>query len=370
MINSDPNAHHEGKNQRVFIVHGRNYALVEAVSTILRSMGLETLDFSEVRLAESFRGRYIGEVLDHAFDIAQAVVVIVSGEEMAKLSARFALPHDFPLKAQLQPRPNVLIEIGMALRSHAERVVLLEFPPLRDISDLAGLVTLKFNRDEAKFQTELSARLRQAGCVVSASKPVNNGILRVALAQRRMRPVLRYYSPRIGLALLILAALIICTEMWVRPNWCARSCQEANGFYTSGTALWIQANSNSQYLQLYKKALDEYYKAFRLQPDNLTYRASVAATLNDLGLYDRTVSEMVPFAESMEFKSTVGDAAAWLRGEIAAAYFMKGEAAKAQEYTELAARTHPHFRDWIPRTVEKYRRQDEIRRQPINDLKQ
>lgn len=109
------------KSKRVFIVHGRNDQIVEAVAIMVRSIGLEALDFGKVRLAQSFRGRYIGEVLDHAFDTAQAILVIVSGEEKARLRARFAISQDFPLRAERQPRPNVLIEIGMALRSHAER---------------------------------------------------------------------------------------------------------------------------------------------------------------------------------------------------------------------------------------------------------
>jgi hypothetical protein len=44
---------------------------------------------------------------------------------------------------------------------------------------------------------------------------------------------------------------------------------------------------------------------------------------------------------------------------------MKGDSKKAEEYTDLAVHTHPHFRDWIAETVARYKRQDEIRRQSL-----
>lgn len=353
------------KSKRVFIVHGRNLHIVEAVATMVRSIGLQPLDFGEVRLAQSFRGRYIGEVLDHAFDTAQAILVLIPGEEVVRLRPRFATPQDFPLRAERQPRPNVLIEIGMALRSHAERVVIIDFPPVRQISDLAGLATLKFDGNETKFQMDLSARLEQAGCEVSALTPVEDGILRRAVNRGRWQSILRHYGPRMALGLLMLALLLIASHYLILPNWCGSNCQEASARHASGTALWKQANGNSQYLSLYRNALDEYYKAFRLYPDNLTYRASVAATLNDVGEYDRTISEMVPFYEGTTFRTLATDEHAWLLGEIAAAFAMKGENKKAEEYTALAVRTHPHFRDWIPETVTRYKRQDEIRRQSM-----
>jgi hypothetical protein len=90
------------KVHRVFVVHGRNSPLVAAMSTLLKSLGVVPLDFTEVRLSETFRGRYIGDVLDHAFDLAQAIVVLVTGEENVRLRARFALPED-ALGVESQP---------------------------------------------------------------------------------------------------------------------------------------------------------------------------------------------------------------------------------------------------------------------------
>lgn len=354
------------KAKRVFIVHGRNGNIVGAVATIVRSMGLEPLDFGEVRLAESFRGRYIGEVLDHAFDTAQAILVLVSGEEIVRLRPRFAIAQDFPLRTERQPRPNVLVEIGMALRSHAERVIIIDFPPVRQISDLAGLATLKFDGNERKFQTDLSARLKQAGCEVSPLTPVKNDILGQAVNRGRRLSIVRHYIPRISVALFSLAVLTIFGYYWIHPSWCGLDCQEANAHLASGDALWKQANGNNKYLFLYRDALDEYYKALRLYPGNLNYRAHVAAALNDVGEYDRTISEMSPFCESASFRGLTSDAHAWLLGEIAAAFAMKGDNIKAEEYTVQAVHTHPHFRDWVAQTVVRYKRQDEIRRQIVS----
>jgi hypothetical protein len=159
-------------------------------------------------------------------------------------------------------RPNVLIELGMALRTHAERVVLIEFPPIRRISDIAGLVTLRFDGDERKFAEELKKRLRQAGCEVpqTADAAIPAGMLSASLKQRRMAP-LRFLGPRIGAAVASAALAVAVGWFWVAPNWCGQTCREANQRYASGTALWLQANANAQYADLYQTALDEYYKA-------------------------------------------------------------------------------------------------------------
>jgi hypothetical protein len=65
----------------------------------------------------------------------------------------------------LQPRPNVLIELGMALGTHRGRTVVVEVGRLRPIADLAGLNAIRFDGSEAGLH-KIVCRLRLTGCKI------------------------------------------------------------------------------------------------------------------------------------------------------------------------------------------------------------
>jgi hypothetical protein len=64
-----------------------------------------------------------------------------------------------------QPRPNVLLEAGMALDKYRERTVIVELGRMRPVTDLGGIHTLRMNDTEEKRE-ELAERLRDAQCNV------------------------------------------------------------------------------------------------------------------------------------------------------------------------------------------------------------
>ena len=113
---------------------------------------------------------YIGEVLNAAFNGAQAVVVVLSGDDEARL--RDALhgddepAHETTLTPQA--RPNVLFEAGMAMGRDADRTILIEFGKLRPFTDVAGRHTLRMTGSPAERQA-LVERLRTAGCDVNTT---------------------------------------------------------------------------------------------------------------------------------------------------------------------------------------------------------
>jgi predicted nucleotide-binding protein len=111
---------------RVWIVHGRNLDARNAMFSFLRSIGLEPMEWGEA-LALTGKGTpYTGEILDHAFAEAQAVVVLLTGDDFARLGKRFIDTHDSTDETDLTPqaRPNVLFEAGMAFGKCPERTVL------------------------------------------------------------------------------------------------------------------------------------------------------------------------------------------------------------------------------------------------------
>lgn len=106
---------------------------------------------------------YVGRVLDDAFAKAQAVLGLFTPDENVELIDRLRRP-DESLQVEYQPRPNVLLEAGMALARHPRRTVIVEFGRVRPISDLAGRHTARWHDDTPEKRSDLLARLRAAGC--------------------------------------------------------------------------------------------------------------------------------------------------------------------------------------------------------------
>ena len=155
-----------GNSKSVFVVHGRNEALKDATFDFLRSIGLFPLEWSQAVMLTGHGSPYIGQVLDTAFDHAQAIVVLLTPDEVAYLDPRYADRTDDPetLPAS-QARPNVLFEAGMALGRNASRTVLVEIGECRPFSDVSGRHTVRLTGSMASRQ-ELANRLGTAGCDV------------------------------------------------------------------------------------------------------------------------------------------------------------------------------------------------------------
>lgn len=165
-ISDNPSSGGASDPRAVFVVHGRNRALRDAMFALLRSIDLKPLEWNHaVELTQS-ASPYIGEILDAAFGHAQAVVVLMTPDEVAYLQQPYVDgPNDPDFRPAPQARPNVLFEAGMALGRHPERTVLVEIGTLRSFSDVAGRHAVRFADNVASRQT-LAIRLRTAGCPV------------------------------------------------------------------------------------------------------------------------------------------------------------------------------------------------------------
>lgn len=156
------------KLRRVFVVHGRDEKLRSGVFTFLRSLGLEPLEWTTATQLTGKASPYIGEILDAAFAHAQAVVVLLSPDDLAKLREDLLLTDDPIYERTLagQARPNVLFEAGMAFASHPNQTVLVQFGQVRPFSDVAGRHTVKMDNSVSKRQ-EFALKLRTAGCSIN-----------------------------------------------------------------------------------------------------------------------------------------------------------------------------------------------------------
>ncbi|HYX72246.1 MAG TPA: nucleotide-binding protein, partial [Nitrososphaera sp.] len=153
--------------QNVFVVHGRNLEARNALFRFLRSIGLKPLEWSHAIELTGKAAPYIGDILDAAFSEAQAVVVLMTPDDEARLREPYRSANDpgYELELTGQARPNVLFEAGMALGRHPERTVIVELGRLRPFSDIAGRHTIRLDNSSIARQ-ELAQRLTRAGCAV------------------------------------------------------------------------------------------------------------------------------------------------------------------------------------------------------------
>jgi predicted nucleotide-binding protein len=158
----------ESNKRKVFVVHGRNWEAKKALFNFLRAIGLQPMEWSETVKATGKASPYIGEILDIAFSTAQAVIVLLTPDDEARLCAEFCNDDDEHHEINLtrQARPNVLFEAGMAIGRNQDRTILVELGKLRPFSDIGGRHVIRLNGSTERRQ-ELAERLEIAGCEVN-----------------------------------------------------------------------------------------------------------------------------------------------------------------------------------------------------------
>src|ERR1022692_264176 len=152
---------------RVFVVHGRNDKARRAMFDFLRSLGLSPVEWGEAIRLTGAGLPYVGEGLDKAFEQAQAIVIVMSGDDEARLRSQFRHDRDPEYEKSLTPqvRPNVIFEAGMALGRNPDRTIIVQDCAQAPFSDIGGRHVLHF-AGTAEDRQALATRLETAGCPV------------------------------------------------------------------------------------------------------------------------------------------------------------------------------------------------------------
>jgi predicted nucleotide-binding protein len=160
----------EKHRNTVFVVHGRDNTIRNAMFTFLRSIGLRPLEWTQALKATKAASPYIGIVLEAAFREAAAVVVLLTPDDEAKLKDEFVTSRDPTYERRLtgQARPNVLFEAGMAFGKNPNCTVLVQIGDMRPFSDVAGRHIVHLSNDPERRQ-ELAMKLSNAGCNVDTT---------------------------------------------------------------------------------------------------------------------------------------------------------------------------------------------------------
>ena len=155
--------------RRVFVVHGRNVAARDGMFNFLRALGLQPIEWDQAIQATGKGSPYIGEILDAAFADAQAIVVLMTPDEIAYLRTEYADgDDDSETIPTAQARPNVLFEAGMAMGRESDRTILVELGSVRPFTDVIGRHAVRMDNSVSKRKA-LAQRLGVAGCAVDTN---------------------------------------------------------------------------------------------------------------------------------------------------------------------------------------------------------
>lgn len=147
-------------SRRVFVVHGHNEEIKQAVGRVLEQLGLEPVILHE----QADKGRTLIEKFeDHGSEAAFAVILMTGDDRGGPGDAS----HE---TYRLRARQNVLLEMGFFLGSLGRRRVCVLYESAVEIpSDYAGVLYKKLDEAGA-WKFELARELAAAGIEVDANR--------------------------------------------------------------------------------------------------------------------------------------------------------------------------------------------------------
>ncbi|WP_329179205.1 CATRA conflict system CASPASE/TPR repeat-associated protein [Streptomyces sp. NBC_01477] len=149
----------------VFVVHGRDEPARQALFAFLRALGLRPQEWEELVASTGQCAPYLGDTVARTIPLAQAVVVLLTPDDVVSLHPELGGESDAELRPALQPRPNVLLELGMALAVHPHRTLILLAGEQRPVTDLGGRSYVRLT-GAPECRAKIASRLRLAGCPV------------------------------------------------------------------------------------------------------------------------------------------------------------------------------------------------------------
>jgi predicted nucleotide-binding protein len=147
----------------VFVIHGRDRAITESMYAFLRALDLRPMEWGQLMAATKRATPSIPQTLETALERASAVVVLMTPDDEVRLTPRLhgEDEDDKETQTQLQARPNVYYEAGMAMARHPTKTVFVYIGKVKKFSDISGLHVTTLN-DTAPKRLELVSKLGTA----------------------------------------------------------------------------------------------------------------------------------------------------------------------------------------------------------------
>jgi len=153
---------------RVYVVYGHNLAVRDAMYAFLGALDLLPITKEDAVNWTGEASPFADRIIDAAFKHAQAVVVLFTGDDRArlrsKLRKRKAEAHEKTF--WFQPRQDQIFEAGYAFGRSPERTILVQVGHVQLFSDIDGRYIPNFTGKENE-RRDLINRLKSAGCIVN-----------------------------------------------------------------------------------------------------------------------------------------------------------------------------------------------------------
>ncbi|WUH90417.1 nucleotide-binding protein [Streptomyces sp. NBC_00433] len=175
-----------GRDPRaVFVAHGRDLSARKVVVDYLRALDLRPLEWESMVQDTGRAMPLVRDAIHVGLRRAQAVIVVFTPEDEVRVHRDLRLPAEGDA-VEMQARPNVLVELGMAISEHPDSTLIMEFGRLRPLTDLAGLNVIRVS-ESPDWPLKTAHRLRNAGCPVDLSGQdwMNPGQIAEIAAMRR-----------------------------------------------------------------------------------------------------------------------------------------------------------------------------------------
>jgi predicted nucleotide-binding protein len=153
-----------GDKRSIFIVSGRGSGAVEALEELLRAVDLRIIEWEHAVEREGSPNPYIGNVVLIGLQMADAVLVVLTPDDLVLLRPDLLNSNDEQTERTLQgqARPNVFYEAGIADAYGQKRTIIVEIGPAKSFSDISGRSLVRYDGSSKQRQV-LVERLRRAG---------------------------------------------------------------------------------------------------------------------------------------------------------------------------------------------------------------
>lgn len=157
----------DNNGRDVFIIHGRNHRIRDAMVEFLRSLDLHPVSFEEAKRRTKEGSPYNLKILRNAITINTTILALITPDDIGFLNPFFQTEEDTEndKRPMGQARSNVIFETGFSLAINPTRTILIVFGKVRKYSDVAGINYFYFN-DSPEKRTELKELLKSIGCKV------------------------------------------------------------------------------------------------------------------------------------------------------------------------------------------------------------
>jgi predicted nucleotide-binding protein len=159
---------HASRKRGVFVIHGRDDAFNGKMHEFLSLIGLQPMEWEPLVGAAGYGpAPFLHDVIRNGMHEAQAIVALLTPDDVVQLHPDLVGVREdaHETRTACQPRPNVLMELGIALYAYRERTVVVKAGSIRPIADLGGINYVDFDGSETS-RAKLVERLKLIGCPV------------------------------------------------------------------------------------------------------------------------------------------------------------------------------------------------------------